>query len=105
VPQNYTEAVEWFRKAADQGNAIAQQNLGVSYANGEGVPQDYVSAHMWFNLSAAQGDANAIKNRDIIAQRMTPAQIAEAQKLAREWKPKAWAASWKSTPCSGLKSR
>ena len=43
---------------------------------------------MWFNLSAAQGDADATKNRDIVAAKMTPAQIAEAQKLAREWKPK-----------------
>jgi hypothetical protein len=58
------------------------------YANGHGVPQDYVTAHMWFSLSAAQDDGDAAKNRDVIAQRMTPAQIAEAQKLAREWTPK-----------------
>ena len=52
------------------------------------MPQDYVRAHMWFNLSAAQGNQDAAKNRDNIAKRMTPAQIAEAQKLAREWQPK-----------------
>jgi TPR repeat protein len=55
------------------------------YDNGKGVPQDNVLDHMWFNLSAAQGDAGAAKNRDKAAKRMTPEQIAEAQKLAREW--------------------
>ena len=56
VPQDYSEAVKWYRLAADQGDATAQFNLGGMYAQGEGVPQDYVLAHMWFNLSAAQGD-------------------------------------------------
>jgi hypothetical protein len=88
VPQNYAEALKWYYRAAEQGLAKAQDNLGIMYANGQGVPQDYVSAHMWFNLSAAQGDADGIKNRDLVAQHMTPPQIAEAQKLAREWKPK-----------------
>jgi hypothetical protein len=50
------------------------------YDKGQGVPQDYVQAHMWFNLSAAQGEQNAVKGRDMAAQSMTPAQIAEAQK-------------------------
>jgi TPR repeat protein len=57
------------------------------YANGECVPQDYVFAHMWSNLSAAQGHQDAAKNRDMVAMKMTPTQIAEGQKLAREWKP------------------
>ena len=52
------------------------------------MPQDYVQAHMWFNLAAAKGNADAIKNRDIVTAKMTPAQISEAQKLARGWKPK-----------------
>jgi TPR repeat protein len=88
VPVNYVEALKWFRLAADQGVASAQNNLGLMYANGWGVPQDYVRAHIWFNLSAAQGDQNAAETRDRILKRMTPAQIAEAQKLAREWQPK-----------------
>jgi TPR repeat protein len=87
VPQNYAEAVR-YRLAADQGDAEAQNNLGLLYAYGNGVTQDYVTAHMWFNLSAAQGDGEAVKSREAVARRMTPAQIAEAQKLAREWKPK-----------------
>ena len=55
---------------------------------GPGVPQDYVRAHMWFNLAAAPGYPGAAAKRDSIAANMTPAQIAEAQKLAREWQPK-----------------
>ncbi len=79
--------VKWYRKAADQGHASAQSNLGLRYAEGQGVPQDYVRAHMWFSVSSAQGNQLAAKNRDHIAPRMTPAQTAEAERLAREWKP------------------
>jgi TPR repeat protein len=85
VPQDYAAAVGWYRKAAEQGEAYAQYNLGVMYDNGRGVPQDYVHAHKWFNLAATSGNKIATKNRNIIAKKMTPAQIAEAQKLAREW--------------------
>jgi uncharacterized protein len=84
----YVEAVKWYRKAADQGLGDAQFNLGLLYAKGQGVPRDYVQAYMWFELSAAQDDKSAISNRDAAARRMTPEQIAEAQKLAREWRPK-----------------
>ncbi len=63
------------------------------YSKGQGVPQNYVQAHMWYNLAASRfapgSDRDmAVKNRDIAAALMTPAQIAEAQRLAREWKPK-----------------
>jgi TPR repeat protein len=85
VPEDDAEAVRWYRLSAEQGYAKAPYNLGLMYGKGEGVPQDYVQAHMWFNLAAAQGDADAAKNRDIVAKNMTPDQIAEAQKLAREW--------------------
>ena len=93
VPQDYAEAVKWFRKAAEQGYADAQSNLGMLYRYGSGVPQDYVLAHLWLNLAASRFSRGAnrdlaFKNRDIVAKRMTPAQIFEAQKLAREWKPK-----------------
>jgi TPR repeat protein len=86
VPKDNAEAAKWYRLAADQGVAMAQYNLAVRYYEGRGVPQDYVSAHMWFNLAAAQDFKDATKNRDLAAQHMTPAQIAEAQKLAGEWK-------------------
>ncbi len=93
VPQDYAEALKWYRKAAEQGDAGAQNNLGVMYGKGEGVPQDYVQAHMWFNLAASRtlpgkDRDNTVKNRDNVAEKMTPAQISEAQKLAREWRPK-----------------
>lgn len=86
VQRNDAEALRWYRLAADRDDARAQFNLGIMYRNGQGVPQDYVRAFMWFTLSAARGNQSAINNRDIVAQRMTPAQIAEAQKLASEWK-------------------
>ena len=88
VPQDYAEAMKWYRLAADQGNAPAQNDLGALFFMGQGVPQDFVLAHMWFDLSATQGDQDATENRDLAERRMTPEQIAEAQKLAREWKPK-----------------
>lgn len=89
VPQNHAEAVRWYRLAAEHGDATAQSFLGLMYDIGSGVPQDYVVAHMWFNLAAAQGYENAIKYRDEAASKMTPDQIAEAQRLARDWKPSA----------------
>ena len=85
VPQDYGEAVKWWHKAAEQGYAPAQALLGAMYKNGKGVPQDCVQALMWFNLSAAQGQGNAAKARDIVAERMTPADITKPEHLAREW--------------------
>ena len=85
---DYATALRQFRCLADQGDANAEFQLGAMYLSGSGVPQDYVIAQKWLNLAAAGGDEEAIKYREMIAPRMTPAQIAEAQKLAREWKPK-----------------
>jgi uncharacterized protein len=87
VPRNDGEAAKWRHMAADQGLAEAQTILGAIYVKGQGVAQSYVLAHMWFNLAAAQGDAGALANRDHLARMMTPAQIAEGQHLAQEWKP------------------
>jgi len=86
--QDFKEAAKYYRLSADQGNADAQNNLGTLFAHGQGVPEDYVEAYMWFNLAAASGTVAAASNRDNIAASMTPGQIAEAQKLSREWKPK-----------------
>ena len=95
VPQDYAEAVKWYRLAAEQGDADAQYNLGGMYAEGRGVPQDYVQAYMWFDLAASRLSASeaedrddAVHNRDLAASKMTPAQLAGAQRLARAWKPK-----------------
>jgi TPR repeat protein len=87
--------MKWYHLAAEQGHALGQHNLGFAYGTGQGVPQDYVQAHFWTNLAASRLPAsqlkmrdNAVKFRDALAVSMTPEQIAEAQKLAREWKPK-----------------
>jgi len=94
VPQDYAEAVKWYRLAAEQGNDFGQFNLGLMYRLGQGVPQDYARAHKWFNLAASRASAEKNKEyasgRDLVGKLMTPAQIAEAQRLAREWKPKTW---------------
>jgi uncharacterized protein len=87
VPRAFAAAASWYRKAADQGHPFAQYDLGTMYAKGQGVPQDYVSAHMWYSLAAAKGLTDAAKERDMVASQMTAAQIAEAQRLASEWKP------------------
>ena len=85
VAEDDAEAVRLYRLAAEQGYAAAQLNLGYMYANGEGVPEDIVLAYMWMNLAAAQGLELAKSNKDIVAKRMTREQIAEAQRLSREW--------------------
>jgi uncharacterized protein len=85
VVQDYAEAVKWYRKAAELGNDEAQNNLGFMYERGRGVVQDYIQAHKWFNIAGAIGFEKSRKSRDSVAKKMTPAQIAEAQKLAREW--------------------
>ena len=84
---DYAKAREWYEKAAAQRHAAAQSNLGWLYANGQGVPQDYVRAYMWWSL-AAQSTSNAEESEesilDKVARRMTPAQIAEAQRLLQQ---------------------
>ena len=82
VSQNYKTAVKWYTLSAEQGHAKAQLMLGFGYALGQGVAQDFVKAHMWFNIAEIDETSGAIKNRDIVAKKMTPAQIAEAQKAA-----------------------
>jgi uncharacterized protein len=87
APQSSQMALFWFGRAAAQENALAFANLGMMYQVGRGVLQDFVQAHMWYNLSAAQGEPRSADARDALAKQMTFAQIAEAQQLAREWRP------------------
>ena len=84
VPKDDKTAEKWYRLAAKQGDAKAQINLGIMYIDGRGVIKDVVYAHMWVNIGASNGAAYAGGIRDFIEKRMTSAQIAEAQKLARE---------------------
>ena len=88
VPLDFIKAVKWYRKAAEQGHAVAQRSLGMKYEYGLGVKQNHVLAHMWFSLSTAGGDKYATAARNASARRMTPAQVAKAQKLALEWQAK-----------------
>jgi len=81
-------ALFWFRRAAEQQETLAFAKLGFMYEHGRGVTQDFVQAHMWYTLSAARGEKRAFASRNQLAKQMTPAQVAAAQQLAREWKPK-----------------
>ena len=81
-------ALFWFRRGAEQQEALALAKLGFMYEHGRGIPQDFIQAHMWYTLSAARGQKRALVSRDQLAKQMTPAQVATAQQLAREWKPK-----------------
>ena len=58
------------------------------YLIGKGVPRDYVSAHIWFNLFGSNGYKDSVINRIIVELRMSPSQIENAQKMARNWEPK-----------------
>lgn len=86
--KDYREALRWFRLAADQGEALAQTKIAIMYDDGQGVPHDRVQAYKWYSLAATNGDKPAPILRDLLAKQMTPAQIAEAQRLASEWRPK-----------------
>ena len=84
VPEDDREAVKWYTLAAEQGYADAQFNLGLMYANGEGVLEDYVYAYMWWNIASSLGNENATRPKEIVAEKMTRSQIAEAQQLSRK---------------------
>ena len=84
--EDYARAFKEFWALAEQGDAGGQFGLGVLYGNGKGVPLDYVQAYMWLNLAADQGHKDAGNFRDVLAKKMTPAQIAEAKRLARDWR-------------------
>jgi len=71
--------------AAEKGRADALYDLGLFYSTGQGVPRDYVAAHKWFNLAAIQGIQRAAVDRQELANEMSPAEVAQAQRQAREW--------------------
>ena len=92
VAKNDAEAARWFRKAAEQGDAQAQRTLALLYAMGSGVQKNYIEAYKWYNLCAASADAvgaaRSAKARQWLEHMMTPAQIAEAQRLSAAFVPK-----------------
>ena len=85
VAKDAVEAVRLFRPLAESGNAFAEGKLGLCYDEGQGVPKDSVEAYKWYNLAAAQGDERTAKMRSYLEKDMTPAQIAEGQRLSREF--------------------
>jgi len=85
VPQDSKETFRLFRLSAEQGMAEAQYSLGVMYSEGVGVLQDNVVALMWLNIAGSNVYKDAVTTRNLLEKKMTPAQISEAQKLAREW--------------------
>ena len=91
VPKDDTEAAAWLSCAAEQDFAAAQFLLGLMYGQGQGVPQDLVQAHMWLTLAEERGNSYARRVLDLTLEAwMTWDEIAKAEKLAREWKPKTW---------------
>lgn len=84
VAQNYAESVKWYRRAAESGEPRAQSNLGFMYGTGRGVPQDFIQAYAWYNVASASGEDTARKNRDAVAERMSPTQLEQAQRLSSE---------------------
>jgi hypothetical protein len=92
VPKDDAEAALWFHNAAHRGNASGQSKIGMCYLRGIGVPKDCVTAWMWFDLAASQTTGHdQVCNCDlrdtIAALDLTPAQIGEARRMSREWKP------------------
>jgi uncharacterized protein len=105
VKQDYAEAMRWFRRAADQGDADAQFNLSFEHYVGQKVAKDNVAALMWVILASrgagggGQSESQAVfaQFRQKLSGEMTSQQIAEAERRAREWKPKTEQESKKPT--------
>ena len=83
VERSDAEALKWFRKAAEQGHVSGQFNLGSRYEEGEGVAKDYVEAYAWYNLASVTKNIVA-EYRDDLEKKMTPQQVADAQKRTKE---------------------
>jgi hypothetical protein len=85
VTQDFGQAASWYGRAASAGDPWSFAKLGSLYEAGQGVPQDDVTAYQWFDVAATRGDPQAADQRDALAQKMTPAQIAEAKKRSSDW--------------------
>jgi uncharacterized protein len=88
VALDYAEAVKWFKRSADQDYTEAQHDLGALYGAGKGVKRDYVEAYKWMNICAAKGNAGCLSQRDLIAKKLKPAQVVQAQRLSSQFAPK-----------------
>jgi len=88
VAQDYAEAAKWFKRSADQGYTEAQHDLGALYGAGKGVKRDFVEAYKWMNICAGAGNAGCASQKELLAKKLKPAQITQAQKLSSEFTPK-----------------
>jgi hypothetical protein len=95
VKQDWTESTKWYRLAAEQGDPLGQANLGVAYANAQGVARDFVQAYAWYSLAVESfpsfdqfGRDRALKNRDAIEKFMSVDQISSAKVFVENWKKK-----------------
>jgi len=79
------DSLSQYERDAKEGRADALYNLGLAYSTGQGVGVDLIAAHKWFNLAAVRGVDAAKSWRNQLAGEMNAGQIAQAQKLAREW--------------------
>jgi TPR repeat protein len=87
LPQDYKEAIKWYRLAANQGKALALINLGASYVQGRGVPSNRIIAYALFNLGAVESTDQSVKtreNRSHLSQLMSSKEIDSAQNLTKE---------------------
>ncbi len=87
VSQDYRQALLWLHLAAEQDNKTAQFYLGGLYASSTALPQDYSQAYKWFTL-AGRDDPTRIKTLEILAEKMTPPQLMEAQTQIKNWNPR-----------------
>jgi TPR repeat protein len=88
VPQDYNQALNWFERSAQQDYAKAQLNLGAMYASGKGIKRDYIQAYKWLNVCAAKGEPKCVAQRDLVAEKLKPKQLATAQRLSSEFTPR-----------------
>jgi hypothetical protein len=89
VAKDQAEAVKWYRKAAEQNHADAQYNLAICYERGDGVAEDWVEAYKWLLLAARQGHKAPKEHMTLLESKLlTPEQVAQGQKRAREFKPR-----------------
>ena len=84
-------SAQWYRLAAEQGHAGAQERLGYAYAAGRGVVEDDVRAYMWLTLAVSRHLSSTPRLtqafRDMLGGRFSPSQLATAQQLAQDWRP------------------
>jgi TPR repeat protein len=92
VPQDYTQAAIWYRRAADQGHSGAQYELGLLYDKGQGVPVNVIQAEKWLILATAAAPKAAAEDRtrmrDAVGTKMTLGELAQARMEALAWQPR-----------------